>query len=172
MRFLPRAKAAKGWMTHESASALASPVSSHASGYRKNNRKSQEIFQMSIVAPVISPIAATAASAPRTPRARRVPLATQKVTRGPVMHRRLVVAPRARPADQVRDIRNPAGHVEHLPHERPEQVDRHALRRVAQAVEVRDGNAQGRAVRGGHVRHQRHRGGRNDEPRPACKSSE
>jgi hypothetical protein len=47
---------------------------------------------MSIVAPVISPIAATAASAPRTPGARHVPLATQKVTRGPVMHRRLVVA--------------------------------------------------------------------------------
>ena len=92
MRFLPRAKAVKGWMTHESASALASPVSSHASGYRKNNRESQEIFQMSIVAPVISPIAASAASAPRTPGARHVPLATQKVVRGPVMHRRLVVA--------------------------------------------------------------------------------
>ena len=45
---------------------------------------------MSIVAPVISPIAATAASAPRTPGARHVPLATQKVR--PVMHRRLVVA--------------------------------------------------------------------------------
>ena len=47
---------------------------------------------MSIVAPVISPIAASAASALRAPRARHVPLATQKVVRGPVMHRRLVVA--------------------------------------------------------------------------------